>query len=118
MIWTREQAKAVIDRVLSMSKAEETFVTVNGADRGNLRFARNTATTSGGSTGHSLAVTASFGKKSGSVTTASSTMPACGRPWRTLKRSPASRRTIRKRCQCSVRRSTARARRISKTSPR
>ena len=69
MIWTKEQAKAVIDRVLSMSKAEETFVTVNGRDRGNLRFARNTATTSGGSTGHSLAVTASFGKKSGSATT-------------------------------------------------
>ena len=65
MIWTKEQAKAVIDRVLSMSKAEETFVTVSGTDRGNLRFARNTATTSGGSTGHSLAVTASFGKKSG-----------------------------------------------------
>ena len=69
MIWTREQAKAVIDRALSMSKAEETFVVVNGTDRGNLRFARNTATTSGASTGHSLAVTASFGKKSGSATT-------------------------------------------------
>ena len=48
MIWTREQAKALIDRALSLSKAEETFVTLNGGDRGNLRFARNTATTSGG----------------------------------------------------------------------
>ena len=26
MIWTREQAKTLVDRVLSMSKAEETFV--------------------------------------------------------------------------------------------
>ena len=51
MIWTREQAKALIDRALSLSKAEETFVTLNGGNRGNLRFARNTATTSGASSG-------------------------------------------------------------------
>jgi predicted Zn-dependent protease len=70
MIWTREQSKALIDRVLSFSKAEETFVSLNGGERGNLRFARNTATTSGASSGYSLAVTASFGKKSGTVTTA------------------------------------------------
>ena len=47
MIWTREQAKTLIDRALSLSKAEETFAVLNGADRGNLRFARNTATTAG-----------------------------------------------------------------------
>jgi predicted Zn-dependent protease len=70
MIWSREQAKTLIDRALSLSKAEETFVTLNGSDRGHLRFARNTATTSGASAGYSLAVTASFGKKSGTVTTA------------------------------------------------
>jgi predicted Zn-dependent protease len=70
MIWTREQAKALIDRVLSVSKAEETSVNLNGGERGNLRFARNTATTSGASSGYNLAVTASFGKKSGTVTTA------------------------------------------------
>jgi predicted Zn-dependent protease len=70
MIWSREQAKTLVDRVLAMSKAEETFVTLNGGDRGYLRFARNSATTSGGSSGYSLAVTASFGKKSGTATTA------------------------------------------------
>ena len=70
MIWSRERAKALIDRVLSFSTAEETFVTVNGGDRGYLRFARNSATTSGASSGYSLAVTANFGKKSGTVTTA------------------------------------------------
>ena len=69
MIWTREQAKALIDRALSFSKAEETSVSLNGGDRGNLRFARNTATTSGASSGYNLAVTASFGKKSGTATT-------------------------------------------------
>src|SRR5687767_2460181 len=70
MIWTREQAKTLIDKVLSFSKADAAFVSVNGGERGNLRFARNTATTSGASSGYSLAVTAGFGKKSGTVTTA------------------------------------------------
>jgi predicted Zn-dependent protease len=70
MIWTREQAKALTDRALSMSKAEQTFVALNGGERANLRFARNTATTSGASSGMSLAITASFGKRSGTVTTA------------------------------------------------
>ena len=70
MIWTAEQAKALIDRVLGLSKAEQTFVAINGTDRANLRFARNTATTAGASSGTSLAITASFGKRSGTVTTA------------------------------------------------
>ena len=61
MIWTREQAKTLIDRALSLSKAEATFVVLNGSDRGNLRFARNTATTAGTSSRYSLAITASFG---------------------------------------------------------
>ena len=47
MIWTKEQTKALTDRVLSFSKAEQTFVAVNGSERASLRFARNTATTSG-----------------------------------------------------------------------
>jgi predicted Zn-dependent protease len=70
MIWTREQAKALTDRVLSLSKAEQTFVSANGGERANLRFARNTATTSGASSAMSVAITASFGKRSGTVTTA------------------------------------------------
>jgi predicted Zn-dependent protease len=70
MIWTKDQTKALTDRVLSFSKAEQTFVAVNGSERANLRFARNTATTSGASSGTSLAITSSFGKRSGTVTTA------------------------------------------------
>lgn len=70
MIWTREQAKALTDRALSFSKAEETFVSLSGGERANLRFARNTATTSGASSGYKLAITAAFGKRSGTVTTA------------------------------------------------
>jgi predicted Zn-dependent protease len=70
MIWTREQAKALTDRALSFSKAETTTILLTGGDRANLRFARNTATTSGASSGYSLAITAGFGLRSGTVTTA------------------------------------------------
>jgi predicted Zn-dependent protease len=70
MIWSREQSKALTDRALSMSKADETFVSLNGGERANVRFARNTATTSGASSGYNLAITAAFGKRSGTVTTA------------------------------------------------
>ena len=70
MIWTKEQAKTLLDRALSFSKAESTAVNLTGSDRANVRFARNTATTSGATSGYSLAVTASIGKRSGTVTTA------------------------------------------------
>jgi predicted Zn-dependent protease len=70
MIWTREQAKTLTDKALSISKADETFVALNGGERANVRFARNTATTSGASSGYNLAITAAFGKRSGTVTTA------------------------------------------------
>ena len=78
MIWTKEQAKALTDKALSLSKAEETLVTLTGSDRANLRFARNTATTSGATSGYSLAITARFGKRSGTDDDArSSTTRAC-----------------------------------------
>ena len=69
MLWTKEQAKALSDKVLAISKAEETEVTLNGIDNANLRFARNTATTSGASSGYNLAITARFGKRAGTTTT-------------------------------------------------
>ena len=68
MIWSREQAKALTDRALSFSKAEETQVGLTGGDRANVRFARNSVTTSGASSGYSLAITAKFGRKAGTVT--------------------------------------------------
>jgi predicted Zn-dependent protease len=68
MIWSKDQTKALTDRVLSFSKAEQTFVAVSGSDRASLRFARNTATTSGATSGTSVAITAAFGKRSGTVT--------------------------------------------------
>lgn len=69
MLWTKEQAKALADKVLAISKAEETELRLSGADRANLRFARNTATTSGSSSGSTLAITARVGKRAGTTTT-------------------------------------------------
>jgi predicted Zn-dependent protease len=68
MIWTREQAKTLIDRALSLSKAEETQAALTGGERANARFARNSVTTSGASSGYSLAITAKFGQRAGTVT--------------------------------------------------
>ena len=70
MIWTKEQAKALADRALGMSKAEQTSVSINGSERASVRFARNTVTTAGATSGVTVAITSRFGKRSGTVTTA------------------------------------------------
>lgn len=67
-ILTKEEAKKIIDKVLSYAQADETSVSLNGSKTGNIRYARNTVSTSGESTNLSLAVTAVFGKKSGTAT--------------------------------------------------
>ena len=64
---TEQEAKKIIDKVLSFSKADETSVTINGGRRGNIRFARNTVSTSGETDDLSLVITAAFGKRSGSA---------------------------------------------------
>ena len=65
MILTKEQAETIVQKILSASKADAIRVLINGGRSSNLRFARNTATTSGTSDNISLSVTATFGKKSG-----------------------------------------------------
>ena len=92
MDWTRDDTKKLTDRILSFSKAESTFVAVTLTDRANLRFARNTATTAGAATQISVAITASFGKRSATVTVAQlddeSLRRACGRAEEVAKLSP------------------------------
>lgn len=65
---TRERAQQLVKQVLSHSKADEAEVSLSGGTLTHLRFARNTPSTSGTSTGPSLTVRSSFGKKSGAVT--------------------------------------------------
>lgn len=69
MIFTREEAKKVIDKALSYAKADETEISLSGGDHGNLRFARNIPTTSGGMRNINLNITSVFGKKVGSYST-------------------------------------------------
>ncbi|MBC7570106.1 MAG: TldD/PmbA family protein, partial [Spirosoma sp.] len=65
---TQAEAKRIIDKVLSYAKADETAVSLSGNRTGNIRYARNSVSTSGESDNMSLAVTSVFGKKSGSAT--------------------------------------------------
>src|SRR6218665_3405849 len=67
-ILTKEEAKKIIDKVLAFSKADEMSVGLNGDRTGNIRYARNSVSTSGESTNLALSVTAVFGKRSGTST--------------------------------------------------
>ncbi|MCZ4222433.1 TldD/PmbA family protein [Pedobacter rhodius] len=67
-ILTQEQAKALLTKTLSYSKAEQCEINLSGADSGNIRYARNSVSTSGGTSTNSLVVTSAFGKKSGTAT--------------------------------------------------
>lgn len=64
---SESEAKALLQKVLSYSKADECQVTLNGGRSGNLRFARNAVSTSGAADTLSLGVQSSFGKKSGTT---------------------------------------------------
>ncbi|WP_293741788.1 TldD/PmbA family protein [uncultured Pedobacter sp.] len=67
-ILTKAEARALLTKVLSYSKAEQCEVNLNCSDSGNLRYARNAVSTSGGISANSLVVSAAFGKKLGTAT--------------------------------------------------
>jgi len=64
-----EQARVITDRVLKLSAADETRVTVVSGWSGNTRFADANITTSGGADDTSVTVTATIGKRRASATT-------------------------------------------------
>lgn len=65
---TRDQAKTITDKVLSLSKADQAVVTLRDETTSHLRFARNTPSTSGTSSDVSLTVASSFGNRTGAAT--------------------------------------------------
>jgi predicted Zn-dependent protease len=67
-ILNKEEAKALLSKVLSYSKADECEVNLSGGDGGNIRYARNSVSTSGGVSQSSLVVSSAFGKKLGVAT--------------------------------------------------
>ena len=66
---TRDQAKALTDRVLAMAKADETRVTIISGWGGNTRFAGGEITTSGGITDTTVTVVSTVGKRRASAPT-------------------------------------------------
>jgi predicted Zn-dependent protease len=68
-VLTREEAQALTRRVLSISTANQTRVTVTSERNGNTRFADGSITTSGGTTNTSVTVTVTFGRRRASSST-------------------------------------------------
>lgn len=68
-ILTREEAQAVVEKAVRLSKADGIEVQLNTYYNGNMRFAANQTSTSGGTTDAQLAITSSFGPKRAAVTT-------------------------------------------------
>ncbi len=60
--------QALLKKILGFSKADDCEVTITGDHSGNLRFARNAVSTSGGSENISVVVESSFGKRTGLAT--------------------------------------------------
>ncbi|HSJ11128.1 MAG TPA: TldD/PmbA family protein [Gillisia sp.] len=67
-IYTKEEARRIMEKALSFSTADSCEISLGGSNSGNIRYARNTVSTSGYSSNQNLSVTSSFGKKSGSAT--------------------------------------------------
>ena len=67
-IFTEAQCKAILDKTIALSKADECTATLAGGIEGNIRFALNNVSTSGIVDNVELAVTVAFGKRTGSAT--------------------------------------------------
>ena len=67
MLLSREEAKKVIDKVLSFSQADDVGVTVGGRDLAQTRFSNNSITTSGSHLSSAVNISVTRNAKSGSV---------------------------------------------------
>lgn len=68
-ILSREEAQAIVERVVKMSKADAINVTLGTNHTSNVRFADNQMSTAGATTDAGVAVQSSFGPKHAVVTT-------------------------------------------------
>ncbi len=67
-ILSKDQAREIMKKVISFSGADFCEVNLQGNRNGNIRYARNTVTTSGEDQDTSLTVQSTFGKKTGTAT--------------------------------------------------
>jgi hypothetical protein len=62
---TEQEAKKLIDKIISYSTANEVSVNLSGTRSGNIRYARNAVSTNGETDNLAVSVTSVFGKRSG-----------------------------------------------------
>ncbi len=67
-IYTEEQARKIMEKALSFSKADACEINLNGSESGNIRYARNSVSTSGYRSNQTLVVQSNFGKRVGTAT--------------------------------------------------
>jgi predicted Zn-dependent protease len=67
-ILSEANAKALLEKVVKFSKADEVECRLNGLNGGNIRYARNTVSTAGEESDLILAVQSTFGKRTGVAT--------------------------------------------------
>ncbi|HVI26492.1 MAG TPA: TldD/PmbA family protein [Xanthomonadaceae bacterium] len=67
-MFTEEQAKAILDKVIALCKADECTAQLTGSVDGNIRFALNNVSTSGIVDNTDLAVQVAYGKRTGVAT--------------------------------------------------
>ena len=65
---TEAEARAILQKVVKMSVADECTATLDGSTNGNIRFARNDVSTSGIVDDTELGVSVAFGKRNGAAT--------------------------------------------------
>lgn len=67
-IFSSDEAKKILEKVIGFSKADDCEVNLNGTNGGNIRYARNSVSTAGENSDVTLVVQSNFGKKSGVAT--------------------------------------------------
>jgi predicted Zn-dependent protease len=67
-IYSEQDAKAILGKVVALSKADECTATLEGSIEGNVRYALNNVSTSGIVSNAELAVQVAYGKRSGVAT--------------------------------------------------
>lgn len=67
MILTEEEAKQIIEKIISFSKSDSVVVNLSGGNSTNLRFALNSVSTCGAEDSIHISITSNTEKKSGSV---------------------------------------------------
>ncbi|UAM97132.1 TldD/PmbA family protein [Polaribacter litorisediminis] len=67
-IYTKEEARKIMQKALSFSTADACEVNLSGSESGNIRYARNTVSTAGHRSNQTLVVQSNYGKQSATAT--------------------------------------------------